>query len=516
LQADNLYTKTLNKNEFADRYYESGEIRRQQTRRNRTTNVITGKTGVDWFLDPKNTITVSALFSSEKILDRGEEPFFNQDLSQRQRLWQFLEDELKTTVTVFSGWQHKFQQPGRSLNFSFNYTFHREDEKYFFTNILPSYTGLDSFKLISDEHVADLTIDYVQPLKYGRFETGFKLRRRTIPTNMQFKPGLNSPLDTTAGGWADYMETIPALYGNYILENKNLEIEAGLRVEYVRLNYKVNPDHKIYKSDGYEYTQPFPNIRLAYKLDANNKLSLFYNRRVDRPNEVDIRIFPKYDDAEIIKVGNPALKPQFTNTFELAYRTSWHQGFFFSSVYHKRMDATIARIASIVAGSNLIYNIFQNTGKSYNTGMELMFSQEISKIAGFSLNLTGYKNIIDAYTVYNAYPVPNTVSSERKEIWSGNIKLISNFHFPGKLDMQLSAVYLAPDLLPQGKTFSRFSMDVGFKKAIQKGKAEIFANATDLLNTYRIKNDIQGEGFRYRSIDYFETQVIRLGYSYKF
>jgi outer membrane receptor protein involved in Fe transport len=288
----------------------------QQTKRNRTTTIGTAKTGLDWNINENNSFTISGLFSSEKILDNGDEPFFNNDLTQRNRLWKFLEDELKTTVTASAGYEHKFKQVGRKLNIGFNYTFHREDEKYYFENILPTYTGLDSFKLISDEHVADFNLDYVQPLKYGKIETGFKFRRRVIPTNMKFIAGLNSPLDVNAGGWATYEETIPALYGNYIFENKKLEVEAGLRIEYVDLQYKVNPNHNTYKSDGYNYTQPFPNIRLGYKINDKNKLSVFYNRRVDRPNEVDIRIFPKYDDAEIIKIGNPALRPQFTNLFE--------------------------------------------------------------------------------------------------------------------------------------------------------------------------------------------------------
>ncbi len=77
LQADDLYTKTLNKNEFVDRYYDNGDTVRQQTKRNRTTNVITTKAGLDWYVDDRNTVTVSGLFSSEKILDRGDEPFFN-------------------------------------------------------------------------------------------------------------------------------------------------------------------------------------------------------------------------------------------------------------------------------------------------------------------------------------------------------------------------------------------------------------------------------------------------------
>ena len=50
----------------------------------------------------------------------------------------------------------------------------------------------------------------------------------------------------------------------------------------------------------------------------------------------------------------------------------------------------------------------------------------------------------------------------------------------------------------------------------EKGKGELFLNATDLLNTMVIKREIQGEGFRYTSDDYYETQVIRLGYNYKF
>ena len=59
-------------------------------------------------------------------------------------------------------------------------------------------------------------------------------------------------------------------------------------------------------------------------------------------------------------------------------------------------------------------------------------------------------------------------------------------------------------------------MDAGIKKAIQKGKGEVFFNASDLLSTMVIKKSVQGNGFAYTSNDYYETQVIRLGYSYKF
>ena len=131
---------------------------------------IRDRPGIDWNINNQNTLTISGLFGIEKIIDRGDQPFFNKDFSNRLRLWQFLEDELKTTAVASAAYQHKFKQAGHLLNIGFNYTFHREDEKYNFVNTLPTYTGLDSFKLLSDEHVADFNIDYVKPLKHGRIE----------------------------------------------------------------------------------------------------------------------------------------------------------------------------------------------------------------------------------------------------------------------------------------------------------------------------------------------------------
>ena len=516
LQADNLYTQTLNKNEFVTRNYDDGTVIQSQLKRNRNTNFLTTKAGVDWHVDEQNMLTISGMYGSEKIIDRGDQPFFNGDKSQRLRLWQFLEDEIKTTAMATAAYQHKFKEAGHLLNLGFNYTFHRKDEQYFYDNFLPSSTGKDAFKLLSDEQVYDFNIDYIKPLKYGRIETGLKLRNRTIPTNMEFKPGANSVLDMDAGGWANYKELIPAVYGNYVFETEKWEAELGLRVEYVKIQYDVNPNHSTYKSDGYNYTQPFPNMRLAYKLNDNNKLSIFYNRRVDRPNEVDIRIFPKYDDAEIIKVGNPALRPQFTNSVELGYKNTWNSGYFYSALYHRFANGTITRISSIVPGSNLIYAIFQNAGKSYNTGLEAILNQKVSNVYSFNINGNIYRNQINAFTVHNLYPEPNTFSAGRQTAISGNLKLNNTFRFSKDWDAQMTAVYLAPDIIPQGKILSRFSIDAGLKKFVQKGKGEIFFNATDLLNTMVIRRKIDGMGFHYRSDDYYETQVIRLGYSLKF
>ena len=516
-QGDYLYTETLNKNEFVTRTYNDGAIIKQQSKRNRDTKFTTLKSGFDWNINDKNSLTISGLYGTEVIIDNGDQPFFNVDLTEQFRLWQFLEDEVKITAMATANFVHKFKEAGHKMAFGFNYTFHREDEKYFFDNILPNEpVSENSFKLLSDEQVYDFSVDYTKPLKYGKLETGLKLRKRNIPINMQFFPGTNTPLDIEAGGEAEYKELIPAVYSNYIFENENYEAEIGLRVEYVDLNYDVNPDHNTYQSGGYDYFEPFPNLRLAKKIDEKNKISFFYNRRVDRPNEVDIRIFPKYDDAEIVKVGNPNLRPQFTNLLELGYKRSWDKSSLYSAIYYRFANGTITRISSTVNDDPIIYAIFQNAGNSNNTGVELVYEQELSQVYAFNLNANVYQNNIDAFSVTNLYPTENIFSAEKQKMTSGTVKLNNTFRFSKTLNAQLTASYFAPDIIPQGKTKSQFGMDLGIKKSIQKNKGEVFFNATDLLNTMIVRKEITGQDFSYTSKNYYETQVIRLGYTYKF
>ncbi len=516
VQGDWLYSPTLNRNEFSTRTYDDGTVILQQVKRNRRTDYATMNAGVDHAFDDRNSISVSGLFNREKILDNGDNPYFSGTLQNRYRLWQFLEDEVKYTAFGTSVFTHRFLQPGHTLVFTGNYSFHREDERYFFTNTLPAFTGTDAFKLLSDEHVVDLNADYTKPLRQGRIEAGFKGRYRSIPVNMQFFAGVNSPIDTGAGGWAKYRETIPALYGNYVFENQRIELEGGVRLEGVQVDYDVNPDHNTYQSDGYRYFQPFPNIRAAYKFDEFNKLSLFFNRRVDRPNEVDIRIFPKYDEPELIKVGNPALQPQYATSAELGYKTSWSTGSLYAAAYHRIVDGTITRIATQVPGSVLLYNVFQNGGRSWSTGSEFVWQQTISPRLSLSANANVFRKTVDAFSVVNRYPIPVRYSAPREQLTSGNVKVNAVIALPRDWKTQISNVYLAPDLLPQGRIGSRYSLDVGVKKGVQKGRGEIVVNATDLLNTNQAQRTIRGTDFRIVSKDFLETQVIRVGYNWKF
>jgi outer membrane receptor protein involved in Fe transport len=516
LRADWLYSPTLNKNEFSTRQYSDGTVITQQVRRNRRTDYATINGGLDRTIGTTNSLNVTGFFNREKILDHGDNPYFAGSLQNRYRLWQFLEDEVKYTGLGTAVFTHRFPEPGHTLTATTIYSFHREDERYFFTNTLPNFVGKDAFKLLSDEHITDLNVDYVKPLRQGRLETGFRGRYRSIPVNMRFFPGVNSPIDTGAGGWATYRETIPALYGTYVYESERLEFEGGVRLEDVRVNYDVNPQHNTYRSDGYRYVRPFPTLRLALKRSDRHRLTLSASQRVDRPNEVDIRIFPKYDEPELIKVGNPALRPQFTSTVDLAYRLTRARSSLSLSVFERLIDGTITRIATQVPGSVLLYNVFQNGGNSRTLGTELAWQRTVSPRLTLGANATAYRQIFDAFTVVNRYPVPTTYTASRQALSSGVVKATAQWQGPLGFQSQVAAAYYAPDLIPQGQIGRRFGLDVGTKKSVRGGRGEWVLNATDLFGTMPVKRTIRGNGFTLTSTDYLETQVVRAGYSWKF
>jgi outer membrane receptor protein involved in Fe transport len=301
-----------------------------------------------------------------------------------------------------------------------------------------------------------------------------------------------------------------------VFESERIELEGGVRLESVHLNYDVNPDHNTYESDGYRYVRPFPNVRAAWKFDESNKLSLFFNRRVDRPNEGDLRIFPKYDEPELIKVGNPALQPQYSTSAEVGYKSSRARGSVYAAAYHRVVDGTITRIATQAPGSVLLYNVSQNGGRSRSTGSEVVWQQTVTPALSLTANASVYRRTVDAFSVVNQYPQPVAYSAARQELTSGNVKLDAGLKLPREWQVQLSNVYLAPDLLPQGRIGSRFSLDAGVRKSVDRGRGEIVVNATDLLSTMHAERTIRGTNFDIVSTDYLETQAIRVGYSWKF
>ena len=517
VQADMLYHKQMMKNEFTLRSYDNGEKVNQQFLENRTQPIYNIKAGIDYNPNKRNTFTISALFNYREYTDLGDIPYDNID-GNRLRLWQYYENEVNQTLFATITHKHSFNQPGHSLTSSFNYSFRRKDEVFNFTNKLynPTTIGTDTTGLIADEHIFDLTVDYSKPLKTGRLEVGTKQRTRNFPNDIYFKPGTNSILDPGLAGSAEYREWLSAVYGTYIYEHKKFEFEAGLRLEYANVDYLVDPNHSVYSSTGFDYIDPFPSVRATWLISDNSRVSVFYNRRVDRPEEKQLRTFPSYASPEILAMGNPNLQPQFTQSVELGFRQSWNGGYLYSAAYHRMSTDILTKIITEVPASNLLAEVYQNADKGQNTGIELVLNQQLGSKVRLNANGNVYRNSIGAFKIVNAYPNNVSFTGEKQNIIAGNAKLNIIAKILKDTELQITGIYLAPDIIPQGKILARYSIDAGITKTIQNGKGEIFINASDILNTLVMRYEIEGTSFNLRSDDYYETQVVRVGYQYRF
>jgi len=519
VSGDLLYHQQMMKNEFFVRAANDGSFIRQQWLENRTQPIYNLRAGLDYEINSKNLLTFSALFNYRAYTDLGDLPYSNMLSSTfLDRLWQYYEEEINQTLFLSLTHKYLFEQPGHELVSSFNYSFRRKDEVFYFTNqnFDESFTGTDTTGLIADENIFDLTLDYQRPLRSGRIEIGTKQRARIFPNFITFTPGINSILDMGLDGSAEYQDYLSALYTNYIYELKNLELEAGLRAEYARVDYLVDPDHSVYESSGFDYLGLFPNLRASWLINENSRLTAFYNRRVDRPEEKNLRVFPTYADPEILSMGNPGLVPQFTNSVELGYRQSWDRGYIYGAAYHRISENILTKIITEVPGTTRFATVDQNAGMGYNSGVELVASRQLGQKIKVNANANYYLNRIAAFSIVNAYPSNVPFSREEQTAWAGNFKLNMDFDLPSSFKLQLAGIYFTPDIIPQGKILERYSVDMGLSRSLWGGKGEAFLNATDVFNTMINKYELEGSGFSINSTDYYETQVIRIGIQYRF
>ncbi|MEH6779118.1 TonB-dependent receptor domain-containing protein [Maribacter arcticus] len=519
LQSEFIVQEALPNNEFTTRNYDDGRNIISQVPENRKQfrSIING--GIDYNLDDNNSFTFSGLYDRERHIDTSQVAFIDLNTNTRNRFYNWQEEEVTRYINAAVNYRHSFEQPGHTLSANAQYTQGLEDETYSLNDSSAIRVGRDKTNIKAIENTTSLSSDYVKPLSNGRLELGAKLRIRRLPVDYTITPGNQSIIYPGLGSFSDWGENLYAGYVNYLLEKEFYDIEAGLRAEQTDVFYDLDPANTYYpNNDKYDYFELFPSARFTYKLNEHNKISAFYNRRIDRPGEPELRVFPKYDDPELLKVGNPYLRPQFTDAFEVAHKYSWNSGSLFSAVYHRIIQDQYMRIFSIDDSNpnyDIVNKIYQNTGRATNTGLELLASQDLTQNWSLSSTLNWYSNAIHEYegTVLFPFVRPFAIEASTANAW--NAKLTTELSLPNEFTFQLTGVYYSDKNIPQGKELARSSVDLGVKKNLWNKKAELTFSATDIFNRFGIRQEVRNDGFTATYHNYFETQLFRLGFKYK-
>ncbi len=519
LQGEILKQRKLPNNEFTTRNYSDGRIIVSQVPENRKQTQYVLKGGTDLRLGDNDTLSINGVFDLENHLDRAQVPFIETTTNTLTRYWFWRENEQTGHASAAINYRHDFPEAGHTLSFRAEYIRGWEDETYHLNEVSPIRTGTDLTHIIAKENTLPVSADYVRPMSNGRIELGAKFQYRWLPVRYLTEPGFNSIIYPGLGDHSNWRETVYSGYANLVRETRVLTIEAGLRVEQTEVSYTLDPVNIYYpRNDAYSYFRLFPNVRLTTKLANGAQISLFYNRRVDRPGEQELRVFPKYDDPELLKVGNPYLRPQFTTAYEAAIQKNWGSVNASVALYHRNVTDAFQRIYAIDPSSinyDIVNKIYSNTGKASNSGAELIGHWKPGKNLKVNVSLNAFRVHRDAATITLLFPFVRSLNlSETSDFtWDGKLGVEAPLGRSTKV--QLNGTYYAARDIAQGKQGSRGSVDFSLSRTFAKERIKASLSATDIFNTFGTRTYVNGVGFDALYENFYETQAVMLSIELK-
>lgn len=513
-QGELVAQEALPNNEFSLRQYDDGKTIVSQVPENRKQVRVILRSGADINLTSKSQLSISAVFDRESHEDNAQVPFIDVHTGEWIRYWFWKEKEVTGFASASANFIYGFTSPGHQIEASLEYIAGWEDESYFVNEVSPIREGTDATFLSAKEYTLPFNISYVRPLAFGRLEVGGRIQKRWIPVKYEIDQGEGSILYPGLGESTKWAEDIGSVYTNFILETEKTVVEAGLRAEQTEVAYEID-DNNIYydRNDKYNYFKSYPSIRLIRDLKNVVAVSVAFNRRVDRPGEPELRIFPKVDDPELMKVGNPYLRPEFTDNWEVGLEKSWNTGSAVFSFYYRDIEDSFRRIYSIDESNenyDIVNRTYQNTGREKNTGIEVIWSQDFADSLRLTGSISAYQIEIESFQGEVLFPVPRPffIEATSDNTWDGKISLSSQL--PWELEAQATFVYYDDRTIAQGYRLARSSLDIGIRKVLKNINGEITFSATDLLNDFGLKEKIRGVGLTTDYSNYFETQVLRL------
>ncbi|NNE56134.1 MAG: TonB-dependent receptor, partial [Flavobacteriales bacterium] len=232
------------------------------------------------------------------------------------------------------------------------------------------------------------------------------------------------------------------------------------------------------------------------------------SRRISRPRTRQLNPFPSYSDPLNLRVGNPFLLPEYTNSLELSYAHQTKKTTLTSSLYYKDINDVISRVKTVdtLGVSTLTYS---NLSSMESYGLEVILVSKLSK--AWSMNLSG-----NAFQTRQEVGDRELGSDLNTSAIGWSAKAMSTWKLDHDLQIQVSARYRAPRLLLQGDISAMWWADLAAKKGIFDNKGSIGIRVTDVFNTREFTFYSFGTGFEQESLRKRESQNVFLTFSYNF
>jgi outer membrane receptor protein involved in Fe transport len=351
-------------------------------------------------------------------------------------------------------------------------------------------------------------VDYSKPISATTvIETGYKgiYRANNIDFQNQTFTGSGYVKNPGLSNIFDFKEQIHAAYVQVKSEpSASFKYDLGLRAEKV-----MNEGTSISNSSisfQRDYFNLFPTANVAYFLNKSDFLKFSYSRRINRPGLGQLNPMIDITDSLNQHGGNPYLKPELVNAFEVGYNKEG-EGWSLSSSAFYRLSNNIIRPFIDLKPTGVALTTPQNFGNATTYGVEEIVDWFPAKFWSVNTSVSIFDQKIDGS--YVSSDVANEVVS-----WYG--KMIHNFTLSKQTKLQVIGAYNSPTAMPQGTRMAVYNIDLGFQTKILKGKGGLGIVLSDIFNMQSSGNTASASNFSLERTFKVDTRAIFVTFAYSF
>lgn len=502
------------------------QITRQTTERTMKRDGVNFRLGADYYITDNDILTFAGMVRYGKHTSRPTVKYSDEFPLLDTSSYDVRSEEWQETSPMFeltASYDKSFERKGRSLKAELRYFQNFSDAKSDITeNLYRSPQSMEEMisqllqKTKEDETMRNFqgTVDYVHPFaEKAQWEIGGKFTYRDINSVSNVHQWDDSahayqPLSDYCYDFK-YYEKVAALYTSIGNDWGRWSGQIGLRAEMTDIYTNL----KGYAHDGNDsinggkpYINLFPSAHINYSFNENNQIQLSYTRRIRRPGFWDMSPFRSYNDNRNIRMGNPALKPTFMDSYELGYIHFWERSTFnFTAYYRHGRDV---RRHYTYEEDGVYYSMPINFGTSDDFGVEALIQGQVAKWLNLNGNVNFFRSCMSSADF-------NGTHFDAVKSWMLFGRLMAKFTIVKGFDIQATAHVMGPHKEALGNRDGQWWLDLAVSKEVFKGNGTITFNVRDVFGTRSHGGESWGDTFWQYSNSTWNRTSFSLNFNYR-
>ena len=433
--------------------------------------------GADYHINDLNVLTLSGNFAYE-IEDQPSNYNFQFFDENNNLISSWLREETtKATNPKYKyelNYKKQFENnEDHTLQLSALGSFFGKELESQFANTTSSGTNINSDQQTKTNfQQADYTFkaDYVNPIsEVYTIETGAQYVINDVGNDFEVRDFIGGAylVNEDLTNNFEWNQKVLGLYATGAYEREKWGIKAGLRLEQTNVNTLLTNTNQRNERN---YSNFFPTLHTSYKISDNVSFQAGYSKRIFRPRLWDLNPFFNIRNNFNIRVGNPNLQPEFTDSYEFTSIYKVGKASLSSSLYHRHTTDVVARVSTFK--DNVTFYTPENIGTNSSIGFETNGKYNPNKWLTFTGDFNF--NYFDRAGTFE-----NQVFDFTGSQWSS--RLGSKIGFPTDIDLELTGNYRSGFETIQGEQTGFAFMDLGIRKKIFKGKAIVNLGIRDVF-----------------------------------